>query len=298
MILYLSAEHYYYTPTAFTSLTLVNSNSNGIKNVLNNNILQPPITHPNIPHASTADSLNNLLHPVTPTHTNTRAGAVTNTNSALTHAVHAKLAKSGKVHHQSTSTTTTTNNANNKRKLLESKINNDNGNNNNNKDDSKSTLSLIWMYEGWGDYSFLIMLLIASTMGSILNYSIFLCTAYNSPLTTAVVGTLKNVFCTYLGMIAFHDYAFTIVNFTGINISIVGSLYYTYITIIKKHLTTTVVTNKPAMSHNNNNNTTTGTSSATSSDTSIVNREISHSTSSNKDISNNNSKDIEKGRDR
>ena len=95
------------------------------------------------------------------------------------------------------------------------------------------TLSKIYNYEKWNDYTFICMFLLASFMGSILNYSIFLCTTLNSALTTAVVGALKNVAVTYMGMVLFGDYNFSWVNFIGINISIAGSLYYTYITIFK-----------------------------------------------------------------
>ena len=49
-----------------------------------------------------------------------------------------------------------------------------------------STLTLISQYEGWTNPSFLFMLFVACSMGSILNYSIFLCTTHNSALTTAV----------------------------------------------------------------------------------------------------------------
>ena len=95
----------------------------------------------------------------------------------------------------------------------------------------QSTIGLVMAYPGWGNWSFIAMLLGTCCMGSVLNYAIFLCTTRNSPLTTAVVGTMKNVFTTYIGMMVFSDYTFTWVNFLGINISIVGSLYYTYCTM-------------------------------------------------------------------
>jgi hypothetical protein len=96
-----------------------------------------------------------------------------------------------------------------------------------------STLSMVFNFGKWDDKWFIVMFISAAFMGSILNYSIFLCTTLNSALTTAVVGALKNIAVTYIGMVLFADYAFSWVNFIGINISIAGSLYYTYMTIFK-----------------------------------------------------------------
>ncbi len=97
----------------------------------------------------------------------------------------------------------------------------------------ESTLTSVFKFELLADWRFLVMFVLAASMGSILNYSIFVCTTVNSALTTAVVGALKNVATTYIGMMVFADYSFSWVNFFGINISIAGSLYYTYITIFK-----------------------------------------------------------------
>jgi solute carrier family 35 protein len=91
----------------------------------------------------------------------------------------------------------------------------------------------VYNHPGWGQTDFVMLFVLTSMMGSILNYSIFLCTTLNSALTTAVIGCLKNVVTTYIGMIVFSDYKFQILNFVGLNISIFGSLYYTYATIFK-----------------------------------------------------------------
>ena len=98
---------------------------------------------------------------------------------------------------------------------------------------SESTLTKIYKHEGWLQWDFLLFFSSAAVMGSVLNYSIFVCTTVNSALTTAVVGCLKNVATTYVGMVMFPDYAFNWPNFVGINISIAGSLYYTYMTLFK-----------------------------------------------------------------
>ena len=98
-----------------------------------------------------------------------------------------------------------------------------------------STLKRIFSFEGWYKTEFIVMFICASLLGSVLNYSIFLCTAYNSALTTAVIGCLKNVLTAYLGMIVFSDFSYNVLNFVGINVSIAGSVYYTYCELYKKY---------------------------------------------------------------
>lgn len=87
----------------------------------------------------------------------------------------------------------------------------------------------------WFNPLFTIQFLLSSFMGFVLTYSTFLCTEYNSALTTAMVGCLKNVFVSYVGMFVGGDYQFSWLNCFGINISIVGSIYYTYVIFGKKN---------------------------------------------------------------
>ncbi|KRZ06782.1 DENN domain-containing protein 5A [Trichinella zimbabwensis] len=98
-------------------------------------------------------------------------------------------------------------------------------------------LNEIIYFEFWKDWVFLSLFCCSCVGGYLLNMSTILCTHFNSPLTTSCIGTIKNIFITYIGMVCTSDYAFSWPSFLGIHISLCGSLVYTIQAILPSKMT-------------------------------------------------------------
>ncbi|XP_008992061.1 nucleotide sugar transporter SLC35D2 isoform X2 [Callithrix jacchus] len=86
-------------------------------------------------------------------------------------------------------------------------------------------------FNQWKNVLFILQFLLSCFLGFLLMYSTILCSYYNSALTTAVVGAIKNVSVAYIGMLISGDYIFSLLNFVGLNICMAGGLRYSFLTL-------------------------------------------------------------------
>ncbi|XP_073402051.1 nucleotide sugar transporter SLC35D2 isoform X4 [Dendrobates tinctorius] len=85
-------------------------------------------------------------------------------------------------------------------------------------------------FNKWTHFYFVFQFLLACMMGFVLLYAIVLCSYHNSPLTTTVIGALKNVSIAYIGIFIGGDYMFSWLNFLGLNICMAGGAAYSFVT--------------------------------------------------------------------
>ncbi|KAL5493448.1 hypothetical protein EMCRGX_G014637 [Ephydatia muelleri] len=89
-------------------------------------------------------------------------------------------------------------------------------------------LRTAYEYPNWTSAGFLVNFFLSCIMGAVLMYSVTLCQQLTSALTYTVVGGIKNVVVTYIGMYVGGDYMFELYNFIGIHVSVAANLLYTF----------------------------------------------------------------------
>ena len=89
----------------------------------------------------------------------------------------------------------------------------------------------IWEVQSYSQFTetiFIVVFSLAVLLGCLLNYSLFLCTSLTSALTTSVVGGLKALAQTVLGLFTFGGVSHNISTFIGISMSVSGGLSYIF----------------------------------------------------------------------
>jgi len=88
--------------------------------------------------------------------------------------------------------------------------------------------TLVSEYTNLWDAKFQFCLIVNLALGSLLNYSMFLCTTVNSPLTTTIVGHVKTALSLGISLM-FMDVHVTLMNAIGLSINMFGGLWYSHI---------------------------------------------------------------------
>jgi solute carrier family 35 protein len=98
----------------------------------------------------------------------------------------------------------------------------------------KDEYASAWAYPNWSESYFLFNFTMACALGAFLNYSIFVCTVINSPLTLTVSGQAKSLFTMTFGFFAFGGVKITALNAIGIFLNTAGSAGYSAIKYTEK----------------------------------------------------------------
>ena len=81
-------------------------------------------------------------------------------------------------------------------------------------------------YPQLGEVTFWLVFFLAISVGMVLNYSLFLCTSLTSALTTSMVGGLKALAQTLLGLFTFGGVSHNLATFVGISMNLTGGIAY------------------------------------------------------------------------
>lgn len=92
----------------------------------------------------------------------------------------------------------------------------------------KGEFHQVLQYPDVTEVSFIVIFFLAISIGCLLNYSLFLCTSLTSALTTSVVGGLKALAQTILGLVTFGGVSHNIPTFLGITMSVTGGITYIF----------------------------------------------------------------------
>ena len=76
--------------------------------------------------------------------------------------------------------------------------------------------------------SFIVTFACTISFGCFLNYTMFLCTSVTSALTTSVVGTIKSLAQTVIGLYTFGGVQMNSLAILGMTLNLIGGFFYTF----------------------------------------------------------------------
>ncbi|XRA99106.1 UDP-N-acetylglucosamine/UDP-glucose/GDP-mannose transporter [Pycnococcus provasolii] len=97
----------------------------------------------------------------------------------------------------------------------------------------------VWSYPRLSEPSFIGFLLVSASQALLLNLAIYRCTAVNSALATTIVGNVKDVLLTTVGLFLFGDVTFNRTNLAGLGLGLAGGISYSVINLMKRMPKTT-----------------------------------------------------------